>query len=148
LSAYLETNLNHKLVLENGIGIGQKFIKTSFTATVNNPENEVHPFSEFSPYYNLFTGVTYFPNNAFNLKINIATGVRIGNLAELSSNGLHEGVFTYEIGDPSLKNEQNISLNVFLNYKRKYVEISASPFYNFFYNYVYLAPTAESWFGF
>lgn len=148
ISAYLESNIKEHLILENGIGIGQKWIKTYFTPSVNSSEKEIHPFSKYAPYYNAYTGMTYLPNNRFNLKANVATGVRVANLAELSSNGLHEGVFTYEIGDPFLKNEQNLSFNVLGNYTSQYIDISLSPFYNRFYNYIYLTPTDENWFGF
>lgn len=148
LSVYYETNFNNQFILENGIGAGEKWIKTFFTPGVNGPEKEIHLFSKFSPYYNAFTGLSFIPNTKFNAKLNIATGVRIPNLAELSSNGLHEGVFTYEIGDPLLKNEQNVALNIAINYEHKYFEFYSSPFYNYFYNYVYLAPTTEDWYGF
>jgi iron complex outermembrane recepter protein len=148
ISVYLETNIRHKWIFENGVGAGEKWIKTLLTPTVNTPDKDIHPFSKCSTYYNLFSGFTFLPKQSFNLKFNIATGVRIPNLAELSSNGLHEGVFTYEIGSPLLKNEQNISGNLLLNITRQYFEISITPFYNFFYNYVYLAPTNETWSGF
>jgi len=148
LSAFIETVLRPGLILENGAGLGEKWIKTYFTPNVNGPEQEVRPFSKFAPYYNLFSGITYFPSARFNIKLNVATGVRIPNLAELSSNGLHEGVFTYEIGDPALENEQNLALNLVANYHREWVSLSISPFYNHFFNYVYLAPTNEEWYGF
>jgi iron complex outermembrane receptor protein len=70
------------------------------------------------------------------------------NLAELSSDGLHEGVFTYEIGDPALKNELNLALNFVANYQNSFVEFSITPFYNYIFDYVYLSPTDEEWFGF
>lgn len=148
VSAYLETEINTHLILENGIGGGQKYIHTFLTPTVNSAEKQIKPFVKLSPYYNAFTGITYFTNNGLNIKANIATGVRVPNLAELSSNGLHEGIFTYEIGNPNLKNEQNIALNVVGNYQNKWLQLSLSPFYNYFYNYVYLAPTNDNWFGF
>lgn len=148
IAFYYETNLHEKLILENGIGFGEKWIKTFFTASVNGPDKEVQPFTKFSPYYNLFSGLSYNPEGKVNLKLNIATGVRIPNLAELSSNGLHEGVFTYEIGSPSLKNEQNIALNLILNCALEKFNFYLTPFYNHFFNYVYLAPTSETWFGF
>lgn len=148
VSVYVETTINNRLILENGIGAGEKWIKTYFTASVNGPEKEIHPFTKFSPYYNLFSGFTFFSDKTFNIKANLATGVRVANLAELSSNGLHEGVFTYEIGDPKMENEQNFSFNLFTNYTQKFVEISIGAFYNFFYNYIYLTPTNEDWFGF
>ena len=148
ISAFIETTLNPGLILENGAGLGEKWIKTYFTPNVNGSEQEVRPFSKFTPYYNLFSGITYFPSSRFSIKMNAATGVRIPNLAELSSNGLHEGVFTYEIGDPSLENEQNLALNLVANYTRNKISFSVSPFYNHFFNYVYLAPTDEEWYGF
>ncbi len=148
VSAYLETEITPHLILENGIGGGEKYIHTFLTPTVNSTEKQIKPFVKLSPYYNVFTGVTYFTSKKFNIKANVATGVRVPNLAELSSNGLHEGIFTYEIGNPNLKNEQNIALNVVGNYAYKWLQLSVSPFYNFFYNYVYLTPTNEDWFGF
>jgi iron complex outermembrane recepter protein len=148
ISTYLETTLNPHFILENGVGLGEKYIKTYFTPRVNSPEKDIQPFSKFSPYYNFFSGITYFPTPFFNLKANIATGVRVPNLAELASNGLHEGIFTYEVGNPLFKNEQNIALNLLINYQNSTFEGSISPFYNYFYNYVYLQPTSEKWFGF
>ncbi len=148
VSAYLETTLNQRFIFENGVGLGKKWIKTYFTPRVNSPEKDIQPFTKFSPYYNFFSGITYFPTPFFNLKANIATGVRVPNLAELASNGLHEGIFTYEIGNPLFKNEQNIACNLLLNYQNATFEGSISPFYNYFYNYVYLQLTSEKWFGF
>ena len=148
ISLYHEVKFSKKLVLENGIGIGEKMIHTFLTPTVNTAEKEIAPFTKFSPYYNGYTGLSYNPSEALNIKMNVATGVRVPNLAELSSNGLHEGVFTYEIGDPTMKNEQNISSNFQLGYTKNRVEFSFTPFYNYFINYVYLAPTSEDWFSY
>lgn len=148
LSAFVESRLMDQFLWENGVGIGEKMIKTYFTPTVNGQGKEVQPFHKLSPYYNAFTGFTFFPRPNFNVKANFSTGVRIANLAELSSNGLHEGVFTYEIGNPHLKNEQLYSLNLFANWQIKKWEFSFSPFYNYFSHYIYLSPTNEQWFGF
>lgn len=148
LSVNYEYKPNEKCVLENGIGIGEKNINTYFTPSVNGQDKEVKPFNKFSPYYNLFSGLSYNPNPKLNFKFNLATGVRVANLAELSSNGLHEGVFTYEIGNPNLKNEQIFAANLFTNYDTKRWGLAISPFYNYFTNYIYLTPVNEQWFGF
>ncbi|MCB0680535.1 MAG: TonB-dependent receptor, partial [Saprospiraceae bacterium] len=79
---------------------------------------------------------------------NVASGVRMANLAELSSDGLHEGVFTYEIGDPGLKNEQLLAADLQLRYAAGALQLSVSPFYRYFLDYIYLSPTEEEWFGF
>lgn len=148
LSAYFSSTINNKLIWENGVGIGEKYIRTFYTPTVNSAEKEIAPFKKFSPYANGFTGLSLNPSSKLNLKFNLATGVRIPNLAELSSNGLHEGVFTYEIGSPNFKNEQMTSANFYLNYETSKFNLNVSPFYNYILNYVYLAPTLETWFGF
>ncbi len=148
ISVNYEYILNSKWIFENGIGFGEKKVKTYYTPSVNGQDKEVRPFSKFSGYYNLFSGISYNPNSSLNIKANLATGVRIANLAELSSDGLHEGVFTYEIGNPDLKNEQIYSANLFANYDSKVWGFSVSPFINFFNNYIYLTPVNEQWFGF
>lgn len=148
LSVNYEYKPNEKYVLENGIGIGEKNINTYFTPSVNGQDKEVKPFNKLSPYYNLFSGLSYNPNPKLNFKFNLATGVRVANLAEFSSNGLHEGVFTYEIGNPNLKNEQIFAANLFTNYDTKRWGLAISPFYNYFTNYIYLTPVNEQWFGF
>lgn len=148
VSLNLETNLSKHLVFENGLGAGEKYIRTKETPTVNMGEKEITPFTKFSPYYNVFTGLSFFPASHFNIKANVSTGVRVANLAELSSDGLHEGIFTYEIGNPLLKNEQIFSGNLLVNFMSKYLDLSVTPFYNYFYNYIYLTPVNESWYGF
>lgn len=148
LSGYLETSINSHFVIENGIGVGEKLIHTFLTPGVNTPDREIHVFRKFSPYYNAYTGFTYFPQSRIQVKGNLATGVRIANLAELSSNGLHEGVFTFEIGDPNLKNEQVFSANCSAIFKSRHLEFSLSPFYNYFSGFIYLSPTSTDWFGF
>lgn len=148
LSVNYEHMVNNKWTIEHGLGFGEKWIKTFFTASVNGQEQEVRPFEKFSPYYNFLSGLSYYPSKQINLKANVATGVRIGNLAELSSNGLHEGIFTYEIGNPDLKNEQIFSVNFLAAWNSSVLEIWCSPFFNYFKNYIYLASVDESWFGF
>jgi len=148
LSFYFETYLKKDLIFENGAGVGEKSIHSFFTPSVNGPDKEIKPFRKFSTYYNAFSGITFFPNKHFNVKLNLATGVRVANLAELSSDGLHEGLFTYEIGNPTLKNEQVFSINSFLNYAKDGFEFSVSPFVNKFKNYIYLSPQNEQWYGF
>ena len=148
LSAYIEDKVNTHWLWEHGIGIGEKWIVTRLTPSVNTNDKLIHPFQKFAPYYNVYSGFNFRPNQHWLWKLNIATGVRIANLAELSSNGLHEGVFTYEIGNPNMKNEQNLSLNSVVQYARPSWSLTLSPFVNYFRNYIYLAPTNELWYGF
>jgi iron complex outermembrane receptor protein len=42
------------------------------------------------------------------MRLNVASGFRAPNLAELTSNGVHEGTNRYEVGNENLKTEQNV----------------------------------------
>jgi iron complex outermembrane receptor protein len=46
------------------------------------------------------------------LRLNVASGFRAPNLAELTSNGVHEGTNRYEVGNSDLETEQNIQTDL------------------------------------
>lgn len=147
LSSYFKYHHN-KLILEYGIGGGLRTIDTKYTPTVNSEEKEIEPFDQTRVYVNMMLGSNYRLNKALELKLNISSGVRAPNLSELSANGLHEGIYTYEIGNPDLRNEQNITSDLMLIYSNDHWLFQASTFYNHLENYIYLQPTEEEWYGF
>ena len=74
------------------------------------------------------------------MRLNVASGFRAPNLAELTSNGVHEGSNRYEIGNSELKNEQNIQVDLNLEYKSTHFEWFVNGFYNHVNNYIYISP--------
>jgi iron complex outermembrane receptor protein len=80
-------------------------------------------------------------NQSLVARLNLASGFRAPNLSELSSNGIHEG--KWETGNPNLENEQNIQLDLSVEYKRKHFEFFVNSFYNNIFKYIYIAPTGE-----
>jgi len=74
-------------------------------------------------------------------RLNIASGFRAPNLAELASNGIHEGTNRYEIGNAALSNEQNYQLDLSVEYRDEHFEISANGFYNGIQDYIFITPT-------
>jgi len=74
------------------------------------------------------------------LRLNVASGFRAPNLAELTSNGVHEGSNRYEIGNANLKNEQNIQTDLNLEYGNAHFEFFANGFYNHVTNYIFISP--------
>ncbi|WP_318641509.1 TonB-dependent receptor [Flavobacterium ardleyense] len=76
------------------------------------------------------------------LRLNLASGFRAPNLAELTSNGVHEGTNRYEIGDSNLDKEQNFQVDLNLEYTSEHFEFFANAFYNYIDNYIYAAPSA------
>ncbi|MCB0761214.1 MAG: TonB-dependent receptor [Flavobacteriales bacterium] len=134
--------------LELGGGLGIRQIDTYLTATVNSAKKEIDPFSQTRWFYSGMAGATWNPKRWITLRANLASGVRAPNLAELSANGLHEGIYTYEIGDPNMTNEQNLNTDIGMEIHAQHVGLSISGFYNAFSGYIYLDPTNEEWFGF
>jgi iron complex outermembrane receptor protein len=77
------------------------------------------------------------------LRLNIASGFRAPNLAELTSNGVHEGSNRYEIGNAQLKNEQNVQTDINVEYKNAHFEVFANGFYNHINRYIFIAPNGN-----
>ncbi|MBJ7879858.1 TonB-dependent receptor [Gelidibacter salicanalis] len=77
------------------------------------------------------------------IRLNLASGYRAPNLAELTSDGTHEGTNRYEVGNDQLKNEQNFQADLALEYKNEHIEIFANAFYNKVNNYIFLSSNGE-----
>src|SRR5690554_4423676 len=77
-------------------------------------------------------------------RLNLASGFRAPNLAELTSHGVHEGTNRYEIGNADLSTEQNFQADLSLEYRNKHIEFFANGFYNAVNNYIFLSPTDAS----
>jgi iron complex outermembrane receptor protein len=80
----------------------------------------------------------------FSTRINFASGFRAPNLAELTSNGVHEGTNRYEKGNENLTNEQNFQADLSLEYRNEHIELFANGFYNAVNNYIFISPTDET----
>jgi len=74
------------------------------------------------------------------LRLNLASGFRAPNLAELTSEGSHEGTNRYEIGNQDLKSEQNYQVDINVEYQSEHLEVFANGFYNSIANYIFLSP--------
>ncbi|MGZ3862986.1 MAG: TonB-dependent receptor [Bacteroidia bacterium] len=150
--SYTKISLNH-LVLEGGIRYDFRSIQTFPTGTINTdssggPGVKIVPFSRNYSALNGCLGISWFDSEHFNVKSNFSTGYRSGNLAELSSNGLHEGTYRYEIGNIDMKIEQNICGDLAAAFRSSFINISATGYYNHFLNYIYLAPSNTEYIGF
>ena len=93
-------------------------------------------------------GITYNINKAFIIKANISTGFRAPNLAELTSNGLHEGVFQFEQGNKDFKSEHSLEGDLGFVVNSKYLSVNVSGYNNKIDNYIYLAQTNDTLMGY
>ena len=96
--------------------------------------------------FNSFNGAAGVKTNILeqiSLRLNLATGFRAPNLAELASDGTHEGTNRYEIGNPDLESEQNFQTDLSLEFKNEHIEVFANAFYNKVNNYIFISPNGD-----
>jgi len=97
-------------------------------------------FSAVNRHFSAFTGstgMTFRLNRSVNFKFNIGRGFRAPNISELSANGLHEGTFRYEIGNPDLYPETSLQIDGEISWDNKYLSLAFNGFYNIIDNFIY-----------
>lgn len=148
--AYIKT-VKKYFAFESGIRYDLKNINTFTTGLINSdaagPGFNIVPFKRMYNALNGSAGISVFDNKHWNFKTSLSTGYRPGNLAELSSNGLHEGTSRWEIGNIDLKIEQNVCAEVWASYTNTWLTVQGAVYANKFFNYIYLAPTNTEYIG-
>ena len=136
LSGNFETGLRYDRVDINTDALGEEL-------PVGNSSGFSRGFDELSGSigHSLIAGELVF-------KADLGTGFRAGNLAELASNGLHEGSLNWYIGNPDLKIEHCINLDISAEWHPGIFTFYTSVFRNKFFNYIYLQPTNEEFAGY
>lgn len=130
----------------NVLQAGLRFDNRNVTSIAHGTEGEEGYFQALDRSFDSFNAsLGYKTNLADNLtmRLNVASGFRAPNLAELTSNGVHEGTNRYEIGSGALKTEQNVQTDLNLEYKNSHFEFFVNGFYNHVNNYIYTSPTGE-----
>ncbi|MEI7596186.1 MAG: TonB-dependent receptor [Bacteroidota bacterium] len=97
-------------------------------------------FNAFDASFSAITGgvgLTYQLSKAINFKFNVGRGYRAPNIAELASNGIHEGTFRYELGDNKLKPETSLQIDGEIEAGTSFINTTFSAFYNTIENYIY-----------
>lgn len=83
-------------------------------------------------------GVSYAYSKHTSFKVNLASGYRAPNIAELSANGVHEGAIRYEYGSTDLKPENSFQGDLGAEYNSEHLSLSAAVFYNYIHNYIFI----------
>ncbi|PYF75972.1 TonB-dependent receptor [Pedobacter nutrimenti] len=122
----------------NTFNIGARFDYRKMTGKdFHNDERDFNAFTNKFSHVTGALGYTHEFNDAFSFKANAGSAFRAPNIAELSSNGVHEGVFRYEVGNPNLKPEQSYQFDASFDYQNQYVRASLGGFANYINNYIY-----------
>lgn len=130
----------------NIIQAGLRFDNRNISTTAHGISGEEGSFEAIDKSFDSFNASLGYKTNLakdLSLRLNVASGFRAPNLAELTSNGVHEGTNRYEVGNPDLKTEQNVQTDLNLEYKSSHVEFFVNGFYNHVNNYIYTSPTGE-----
>lgn len=88
-------------------------------------------------------GFTYQLNEGSTFKLNLSRGFRAPNIAELASNGVHEGTFRYEVGNGTLKSENSHQIDLGYYLDNEHLNLEITPFINLIDHYVYIQKSEE-----
>lgn len=127
-------------VLQGGLRFDHRQINT----LSHLPLSDVHHIGAIDQQFNSFNaslGYKTSLTDRLTARFNLASGFRAPNLAELTSNGIHEGTNRFEVGNPNLKNEQNLQTDIDLSYESEHIEFYINSFYNKITNYIFISPT-------
>ena len=130
----------------NVIQAGMRFDNRKITTQAQGIAGEEGSFQAIDKSFDSFNASLGYKTNLkedLTLRLNLASGFRSPNLAELTSNGVHEGTNRYEIGNSDLKTEQNVQTDLNLEYKNSHFEFFLNGFYNHVNNYIYTSPTGK-----
>ncbi len=75
-------------------------------------------------------GISYEAGKTTTLKLNIARGFRAPGIAELASNGTHEGTNRYEYGDRHLRSENSLQSDIGAEINTEHLSLNATGFVN------------------
>ena len=98
---------------------------------------------KFAPFTKNFSnvsgsaGLSYEAGKELTLKLNVARGFRAPTLAELASNGAHEGTNRYEVGNQGLKSETSLQADAGIEFNSQHITLGAGVFYNAINNFIY-----------
>lgn len=131
---------------KNVIQAGLRFDNRSIETENHGEIGEEGYFEAINKKFQSFNASLGYKTNLLEkltLRANLASGFRAPNLAELTSNGVHEGSNRYEIGNSNLKNEQNIQVDLNIEYGNSHFEFFVNGFYNHINNYIFISPTSD-----
>jgi iron complex outermembrane recepter protein len=124
-----------KHTISGGLRFDNRHIRSD-AYTIDSEEK----FGAFTRNYSNFSGsagIAYTPAANLTLKTNFASGFRAPNMAELASNGAHEGTNRFEYGSQDLKSERSFQWDASVDVNEEHVSLTADVFMNVMDNYIY-----------
>jgi iron complex outermembrane receptor protein len=100
----------------------------------------IHRFTTFNTTFSGISGsigATYQISKIVFTKFNISRGFRAPNIAELASNGVHEGTIRYENGDSKLKAETSWQFDYAFGFNTEHIAAEINIFDNHINNFIF-----------
>ncbi|HUS02426.1 MAG TPA: TonB-dependent receptor [Chitinophagaceae bacterium] len=131
---FIQKRMN-KLSLSGGIRFDNRSLHSERFV-----ENSVVKFPSFTKNFSNISGsagLAYEAGKTVTLKFNLARGFRAPSIAELASNGAHEGTNRFEYGEQQLKSETSFQADAGIEIGSEHVSFNANIFYNTISNFIY-----------
>ncbi len=125
---------------------GLRYDLRTLSTTITNINGQTK-FDALNAMYNNVSasaGFSYEATDHATFKMNIARGFRAPNIAELKSNGAHEGTFRYEVGNKELRSEISTQADAGLELSSEHVLFNANIFYNHIKYFIFYEKTRGS----
>jgi len=129
-------------IIEAGLRYSFRKIDVPLQPSSGDPDSE--PIEYDGQFSNLSAsvGATFNLTEQMLIRMNLASAFRNPNLAELTQNGMHGT--RYEEGNPDLKTQQNLEIDLGYHLHTKHLTFDVSAFYNNIFNYIHLSPTTDT----
>lgn len=144
---YLQNNKSKQWKLAGGLRIDRRSVNSfalnldSNGVVVNFIDSTV--VTKFLAHKYSFLGISgsigfvFLINEYQEIKFNFSRGFRSPSLAELASNGRHEGSLRFEYGNTNLKSEISHQLDCSYRLSKEHISIELTPFSNLMSNYIF-----------
>lgn len=116
------------------------YLNSAGEPALNSTSNATERFSAFNKNISGFSGSiggTYQISEQAYTKLNLSNGFRSPNIAELGSNGVHEGTQRYEIGNVALNPENSQQIDWVIGIDTKHVSTELDLFNNQVNHYIF-----------
>lgn len=124
-----------KLTLSGGIRFDNRSLDSK--AYMDGSDIKFNAFKKDFSNVSGSLGISYLPSEIVTLKFNIARGFRAPTVAELASNGTHEGTNRYEYGANDLKSETSWQMDGGFGLESEHISLEATVFSNNIRNFIF-----------
>lgn len=149
---YTQKQFN-RFFLSGGLRYDERMVQSEMLYLDSNGNKSPFGILHFMPIDTRFQNITfscgasYIISKAISAKLNIARGFRAPNMAELASNGTHEGTLRYELGNTGLKAETSLQLDLGLEFHLGHADFEITAFSNSIDNYIYASRLTSAFGG-